>query len=90
MVKVRIPAQLRNLTKRQSEIFVQTTDIRSCLLETEKQFPGLLERICDSEFQVRLFINIYVNGESIQFLNGMETKLRDGDEVSIVPAIAGG
>jgi len=53
-------------------------------------YPGLKNRLCDEKGDLRRFVNIYVNEEDIRFLNGKETSLKDGDEVSIVPAIAGG
>ena len=58
--------------------------------DLEKSFPGIKDRICDDQGKVRRFINIYVNEEDVRFLQRDETLLRDGDEVSIIPAIAGG
>ena len=52
--------------------------------------PGIKDRLCDDTGELRRFVNIYVNEEDIRFLKGKETSLKDGDEVSIVPAIAGG
>ena len=53
-------------------------------------FPGMRERLCDETGELRRFVNIYVNGEDVRFLKGLQTALGDGDEVSIVPAVAGG
>jgi molybdopterin synthase sulfur carrier subunit len=58
--------------------------------DMESNHPGMKERLCDEEGQVRRFVNIFVNGEDIRFLNNLETPVKDGDEVSVVPAIAGG
>jgi sulfur-carrier protein len=58
--------------------------------DVEQRHPGIKERICDDEGKVRRFVNIFVNGDDIRFLNNLDTAIKDGDEVSIVPAIAGG
>jgi molybdopterin converting factor small subunit len=58
--------------------------------DLERQFPGIRERICDEQGKVRRFVNLYVNGDDIRFLTELATPVKDGDEVSIVPAIAGG
>lgn len=60
------------------------------LEDLEKQFPGIKERLCDEQGQLRRFVNVYLNDEDIRFLQGQRTAVKDGDEVSIVPAIAGG
>ena len=56
----------------------------------EVQFPGLKARICDDDGELRSFVNVYINGEDVRFLNGMDSSVSSGDEVSIVPAVAGG
>jgi molybdopterin synthase sulfur carrier subunit len=89
-VKVRIPAPLRRLTANQSEVEVEASTLSQCLEGLESQFPGMKERLMDQEGQVQQFVNIYVNGEDIRFLQELDTPLKTGDEVSIVPAIAGG
>ena len=89
-VKVRIPTPLQKLTKNQSEVNLSASNIVQVIQELEKQFPGILERLCDPDGKLRRFINVYVNEEDIRFLQGPETKLKDGDELSIIPAIAGG
>jgi len=89
-VKVRIPAPLRKLT---NELDIVSTDggsLQVCIDRLEAAYPGLKERICDELGQIRRFVNIYVNGEDVRFLQGLETALKTGDEVSIVPAVAGG
>ena len=89
-VLVRIPTPLRTLTKGNAEIQAKGDTIDSVVADLERQFPGLKERLLDETGELRRFINIYVNQEDIRFLQAKKTALKDGDEVSIVPAIAGG
>lgn len=89
-VKVRIPTPLQKHTNNQGEVTVDATDIRNLIDALEKDFPGIKGRICDENGKVRKFINIYVNEEDIRFLQMDATSLKDGDEISIIPAIAGG
>ncbi len=89
-ITVRIPTPLQKLTKNQAEVKVDAKDIKGLIENLEKQFPGIKGRICDEKGKIRRFINIYVNEEDIRFLKQDETPLKDGDEVSIIPAIAGG
>lgn len=89
-VKVRIPTPLRNLTRGQGEVLVEGSSVGELIKNLDVQFAGIRERLCGDDGSVRRFINIYVNEEDIRFLQGLETPLKDGDEVSIVPAIAGG
>lgn len=90
-IKVRIPTPLRKLTKDQEIVdFDSCTDIGQLLDLLETSFPGIKERLCDEKGEVRRFINIYLNDEDIRFLQSRATSLKPGDEVSIVPAIAGG
>lgn len=89
-VKVRIPTPLQKHTNNQREVTVDATDIRNLIDILEKDFPGIKGRICDENGKVRKFINIYVNEEDIRFLQMDATSLKDGDEISIIPAIAGG
>ena len=89
-VKVRIPTPLQKLTKDQAEVLCQAASINEMLAELEKQHPGVKERLCDAEGKLRRFVNIYVNEEDIRFLQGQDTKLKEGDDISIIPAIAGG
>ncbi|HZC67697.1 MAG TPA: MoaD/ThiS family protein [Nitrospirales bacterium] len=90
MVKVRIPTPLRPLTGGKSEVAAPASDIQSLIDSLNGQFPGLKDRVCDDKGEIRRFVNIYLNEEDIRFLKGKHTPLKDGDEVSIVPAIAGG
>jgi molybdopterin synthase sulfur carrier subunit len=89
-IKVRIPTPLQQLTKNQAEVESEGKTVRELIEDLEKSYPGLKERICDENGKVRRFINFYVNEEDVRFLEGDDTPVKDGDEVSIIPAIAGG
>lgn len=89
-IKVRIPAPLQKLTQNQEEVKANGENVKELIEDLEKNFSGIKERICDENGNIRRFINIYVNGEDVRFLDKDETSLKDGDEVSIIPAIAGG
>jgi sulfur-carrier protein len=89
-VSVRIPTPLRKLTQNQELVDGQGDTIREVLDNLEKNYPGLKERVCDEQGSVRRFVNIFVNDEDIRFLQDTATLVKAGDEVSIVPAIAGG
>lgn len=88
--QVRIPAPLRKLTGDQEVVAAEGANIGEILANLDKSFPGLIERICDGQGNVRRFVNIFVNDEDIRFLEEKATAVKDGDEISIVPAIAGG
>jgi molybdopterin synthase sulfur carrier subunit len=89
-VRVLIPTPLQRLTHNQGEVMAEGSDIRELISQLENQFPGVKSRLCDEHGALRRFVNIYINDEDIRFLKGEATPLKDGDEVSIVPAIAGG
>ena len=89
-IKVRIPTPLQGLTQNQEEVSASGKTISELILSLEKSYPGLRERICDEQGKLRRFVNVYVNEEDIRFLKGEATPLKEGDEVSIIPAIAGG
>ena len=89
-VLVRIPTPLRSITKGQSEVQATGDTVAGLVDDLDRQFPGLRERLVDESGELRRFINIYVNEEDIRFLQGKKTALKEGDAVSIVPAIAGG
>jgi sulfur-carrier protein len=89
-VRVRIPTPLRRFTAGAEEVGVAGTTVASLVEDLERKHPGIKERLCDEQGRVRRFVNIYVNGDDIRFLSSLETPVKDGDEVSIVPAIAGG
>ena|SRR3989338_7444451 len=89
-VKVRIPAPLQKITQNKPEVTAEAENIKELILDLEKQFPGIKDRLLDEGGKIRRFINFYVNDEDIRFLKQDETQLVDGSEVSIIPAIAGG
>jgi molybdopterin synthase sulfur carrier subunit len=89
-IQVRIPTPLRRFTSGAEEVGACGATVGKIVDDLERQFPGLKERLCDEEGRVRRFVNIYVNGDDIRFLQNLETSVKDGDELSIVPAIAGG
>jgi MoaD family protein len=89
-IKVLVPTPLQKFTNDQAVIECEGATIDDLLTTLEAQFPGIKARLCDDDGKLRRFINFYVNSEDIRFLEGQETKLQEGDEVSIVPAVAGG
>ncbi|WOD40064.1 MoaD/ThiS family protein [Nodosilinea sp. E11] len=89
-VKVLIPTPLQKFTKEQATIECDGGNIVELLDHLESNCPGIKARLCDDSGELRRFVNFYVNSEDIRFLDGKDTALSDGDEVSIVPAVAGG
>ena len=89
-IKVRIPTPLQALTQNQGEVEGTGTSVKEILDNLSQKYSGFKERLYDDKGQLRRFINFYVNDEDIRFLNGEATPIKDGDEISIVPAIAGG
>ena len=90
-VKVRIPTPLRKLTKEKDIVELNgAANIGDLIESLDKNYPGIKERLVDEKGEVRRFINVFINDEDIRFLENKQTSLKDGDEVSIVPAIAGG
>ncbi len=90
MATVRIPTPLRTLTDGKEEVAAAGATIGEILADLEKNYPGIKARICDDDGKVRRFVNIFANDEDIRFLDNLDTPIKDSDEVSIVPAIAGG
>ena len=88
-VIVRIPTPLQRLTEGKEVVEGSAGTIINLVKELDASYPGLAERISEED-KIRRFVNVYLNDEDIRFLNGAETEVKDGDEVSIVPAIAGG
>ncbi len=88
--KVRIPTPLRKLTNNEELIEVKAGTVGDAIAELQSRFPGIQERLIDESGEVRRFVNVYVNEEDIRFLENQKTPLKDGDEISIIPAIAGG
>lgn len=89
-VKVLIPTPLQKFTRDQATLECEGSNISELLDALDQNFPGIKARLCDDQGQLRRFINFYVNNEDIRFLDGQNTALQSGDEVSIVPAVAGG
>jgi MoaD family protein len=89
-IKVRIPTPLRKLTGDKSIVEAEGKNIGELVDSLEKNFKGIKQRLCEEDGNLRRFINIYLNEEDIRFIKGKETPVKDGDEVSIIPAIAGG
>lgn len=89
-VRVRIPTPLRKFTGGQESVEAEGATIAAVLDALDGNHPGLKGRICEDDGSVRRFVNVYVNGDDIRFLDGTGSAVQDGDEVSIVPAIAGG
>ena len=90
MPTVRIPTPLRKFTQGKEEVLAQGATIGELIVDLERQFPGIKERICDDSGAVRRFVNVFANDQDIRFIKNLETPVTDKDEISIVPAIAGG
>jgi molybdopterin synthase sulfur carrier subunit len=88
--KVRIPTPLRKLTHDEELVEVNAATVGAAIAELQTRYPGIKERLMDDNGEVRRFVNVYVNEEDIRFLQNQQTPLKDGDEISIIPAIAGG
>lgn len=89
-VRVKLPASLKHLTGNQTTLEITATNLMECLYSLVMRYPDLRSRLYNDKGEVHSFINIYINDEDMCFLNGLATPLRDGDEVIILPAIAGG
>lgn len=88
--KVRVPTPLRRFTAGSDEVTADGDSIRAVVEDLERRHPGMRERLLDEKGELRRFVNIYLNGDDIRFLNQLNSKVKDGDDISIVPAIAGG
>jgi MoaD family protein len=89
-IKVLIPTPLQKFTQDRAEIEASGNTVSELIDSLDAACPGLKSRLCDDEGKLRRFLNVYVNEEDIRFLDGAATAIKDGDEVSIVPAVAGG
>jgi len=89
-VTVRIPTPLRKLTGDQAQVEVEADTLGGVIDALSAAHPGIKDRLCDEDGSLRRFVNVYVNDEDVRFLDGLDTSLSEGDEISIVPAIAGG
>ena len=90
MIHVRIPAPLRSLTRGKAEVLAEGHTLEELLEYLEVRYEGMKERLMDEKGQIRSFVNLYINREDIRFRGGLTAPLEDGDQVSIVPAVAGG
>ena len=89
-VLIRVPAPLRRLTNGQDKLDVAASTLAELIDQVDAQFSGFKERLIDETGEIRVFVNIYLNGEDVRFLRGIQTSTKAGDEISIVPAVAGG
>jgi molybdopterin synthase sulfur carrier subunit len=89
-VQVLIPTPLQKFTNDEASVELEATSVDGLIEALDSRYPGLKGRLCDEAGKLRRFLNVYVNSEDIRFLENQTTPLKDGDEVSIVPAVAGG
>ncbi len=87
---LKIPTPLRKATNGESTVSVEGSDLLQCIDSLDSQYPGIKERLCSDNGELHRFVNVYINGEDVRFQNGLGTSVKDGDEISIVPAVAGG
>ncbi|OGO42126.1 MAG: molybdopterin synthase sulfur carrier subunit [Chloroflexi bacterium RBG_16_57_9] len=90
MSTVYIPSPLRKITNGQAKVQAEGRTVNEVIDRLESAFPGLKARICDESGEVKRFINVFVNGEEIRTLQGLQTAVKENDEVSVIPAMAGG
>jgi len=89
-VTVRVPTPLRRVAGGNKDVQADGATVSALIDDLEKRYPGFKDRLCDDDGSLKRFINLYVNGEDIRYADGLETSLKDGDEVSIIPAVSGG
>ncbi len=89
-IRVRVPTPLRRFTGGEGEVSAEGSSIRQVIDDLERRHAGIRERLLDDKGEIRRFVNIYLNGDDIRFLDSLNSKVKDGDDISIVPAIAGG
>jgi molybdopterin synthase sulfur carrier subunit len=87
---IKIPTPLRKVTNGEANVSAEGGNVREMIDDLERQFPGMRERLCDDDGSLRRFVNVFVGDEDIRFMQGLDTTLEDGVQVSIVPAVAGG
>ena len=90
MAQIKIPTPLRSLTNDEDTVAVNAPNLKELIAQMENSYPGIAERLLDENNELRRFVNIFINGEDVRFLDGLDSPVRDDDEVSIVPAVAGG
>ncbi len=88
--RVRVPTPLRKFTAGSEEVSAAGESVRAVIEDLERSHPGMRERLLDDKGELRRFVNIYLNGDDIRFLDQLNSRVKDGDDISIVPAIAGG
>ena len=89
-VMVRIPTPLRRMTGGKDKVEVESDNLGDLVEKLNSEFPGFKDRLVEEEGELRYFVNIYLNGEDVRFMDGLNTSTSSGDEISIVPAVAGG
>lgn len=89
-ISVRIPTPLRRVTNGVDKVDAEGDTLDQIIDSLDSQYPGIKGRLCDEDGELRNFVNVYVNGEDVRFMQGLATATKSGDEVSIVPAVAGG
>jgi molybdopterin synthase sulfur carrier subunit len=89
-IQVLIPAPLRRYTNGETKVGASGTTVGEVLAELDARYPGIKERVCDPDGEIRRFVNVFVNGENVRKLQGAATPVKSGDEVGIIPAMAGG
>ena len=89
-VMIRIPTPLRRLTNGEAKVEMDSSNLGELVEKLDATYPGFKDRLVDENGDLRYFVNIYLNGEDVRFLQGLDTTTKSGDEVSIVPAVAGG
>ena len=89
-VTVRIPSPLRSMTNGQDKVTVTPSTMTELIQQLDAVYPGIRDRLLDEAGEMHFFVNLYINGEDVRFLQGMDTSADTGDEVSIVPSVAGG
>ena len=90
MAQIKIPTPLRSLTNDEDTVAVNAPNLKELIAQMENSYPGIAERLLDENNQLRRFVNIFINGEDVRFLDGLDSPVRDADEVSSGPAVAGG
>ena len=89
-ILVRIPTPLRRMTNGEAKVELESSNVAEMVEKLDSSYPGFKDRLVDENGDLRYFVNIYLNGEDVRFLQGLDTSTNSGDEVSIVPAVAGG
>ncbi len=89
-IMVRIPTPLRRMTNGQAKVELESANLGDLVDKLNGEFPGIKERLVDENGELQYYVIIYLNGEDVRFMDGLKTATADGDEISIVPAVAGG